>query len=112
VASYYVRNDHLGLAIPYTFMGTKHAYHPDFVVRLSGDSMLVLEIKGREDEQDKAKHEAAKRWAEAVSNWGCMGVWGFHVCRDPSLLAMELRAIREMPLTRLGLRFTDETSDT
>jgi type III restriction enzyme len=31
---------------------------------------LVLEIKGFEDDQDKAKHNAAKRWVSAVNNWG------------------------------------------
>lgn len=93
-ASFYVRNDHLGLVIPYEFMKIEHVYHPDFIVRLPDESMVLLEIKGYEDEQTKAKHEAAKRWVEAVSNWGRMGQWRFHVCRNPNLLAMELRQLR------------------
>ncbi len=44
----YARNDHLGLVIPYEFMGTEHSYEPDFLVRLVNDLNLLLEIKGYE----------------------------------------------------------------
>ena len=37
---------------------SSHAYVPDFLVRLSPDLTLVLEIKGYEDDQDRAKHQA------------------------------------------------------
>jgi len=93
VAQFYGRNDHLGLAIPYEFMKIEHVYYPDFIVRLPDESTVLLEIKGYEDEQTKAKHEAAKRWVEAVSNWGRMGRRHFHVCRNPNLLASELRSL-------------------
>jgi len=90
---FYVRNDHLGLAIPYKFMNIDQVYYPDFLVRLPDESTLLLEIKGYEDEQMRAKHSAARRWVEAVSNWGRMGVWRFHVCRNPQLLKEELAAL-------------------
>jgi len=92
-ALFYVRNDHLGLAILYEFMNIEHVYHPDFLVRLPDESTLLLEIKGYEDEQMRAKHAAARRWIEAVSNWGRMGKWRFHVCRNPNLLEQELRML-------------------
>ncbi len=41
-----------------------------FVVRLANGLMLILEIKGIEDEQDRAKHQAAQRWVAAVNHWG------------------------------------------
>jgi type III restriction enzyme len=50
----------------------------------------VLEIKGLETEQDKAKHEAARKWTAAVNNWGRLGKWAFHVSRDPQMLEKEL----------------------
>ncbi|MDD4890560.1 MAG: hypothetical protein PHU85_11605 [Phycisphaerae bacterium] len=28
---HYVRNDHMGLTIPYEFQGVDHAYEPDFL---------------------------------------------------------------------------------
>ena len=43
-----------------------------------------------ETEQDRAKHQAAKRWVEAVNNWGKLDAWGFHVCKDPQMLGLEL----------------------
>jgi type III restriction enzyme len=44
-------------------------------------------------EDDKAKHEAARRWIAAVNNWGKLGYWAFHVCRDPQLIERELLLI-------------------
>jgi type III restriction enzyme len=87
---YYVRNDHLELTIPYEFMGIDHAYEPDFLVRLKSGLTVVLEVKGAEDEQTKAKHTAARRWVEAVNNWGQLGEWTFHVTRNPQLVEREL----------------------
>jgi type III restriction enzyme len=92
-ALFYVRNDHLGLGIPYEFMNIEHVYYPDFLVRLPDESTLLLEIKGYEDEQMRAKHAAARRWIEAVSNWGQMGKWRFHVYRNPQLLQQELQKL-------------------
>jgi type III restriction enzyme len=43
------------------------------------------------DDQDRAKHQAAKRWVSAVNNWGLMGRWGFHVFKDPQMLGKELQ---------------------
>jgi type III restriction enzyme len=87
---WYARNDHLGLLIPYEYMNIDHSYEPDFVVRLASGATVVLEIKGFEDDQDNAKHTAAKRWITAVNNWGELGKWAFHVCRNPQLLDKEM----------------------
>ena len=91
VVRFYVRNDHLGLTVPYEYQGVDHAYEPDFIVRLANGVSLVLDIKGYEDDETKAKHNAARRWASAVNNWGELGRWAFHVCRDPQQLQRELR---------------------
>ena len=93
VVDYYVRNDHLGLSIPYEYTGVSHNYEPDFIVRLKNKANLILEIKGFEDDQERAKYGGANRWVSAVNNWGQLGRWAFHVCRDPQLLVEELGAI-------------------
>ena len=93
VVAYYVRNDHLGFGIPYEYTGTSHSYEPDFIVRLKNGVNIILEIKGFETEQDRAKHTAARRWASAVSNWGRLGKWDFHVCLDPQQLRHELASL-------------------
>lgn len=92
---FYVRNDHLGLMIPYEYQGVDHKYEPDYIVRLSNDVSLILEIKGYEDNRTKAKHSAAKRWIAAVNNWAQLGRWDFHVCRNPQLLAKEFAYLVE-----------------
>jgi type III restriction enzyme len=66
-------------------------YEPDYLVRLSNGITMVLEIKGFEDAQDQAKHEAARRWVTAVNNWSKPGKWDFHLNRDPQILERELR---------------------
>ena len=75
------------------------SYEPDYLVRLATPAAgapaltVVLEIKGMLTEEDKAKHEAARRWVAAVNNWGKLGRWAFHVCRDPQMLERELSFI-------------------
>lgn len=88
--SFYARNDHLGLVIPYEFQGVDHFYEPDFIVRLTSGLTVMLEVKGFEDAQTTAKHHAARRWVTAVNNAREHGIWTFHVSRDPQVLEREL----------------------
>lgn len=87
---FYARNDQLNFTIPYEYLGVSYHYEPDYLVRLANDVTLVVEIKGMETAQDKAKHQAAKRWVDAVNNWGKLGKWAFHVNRDPQVLGVEV----------------------
>jgi type III restriction enzyme len=91
---FYARNEGMGFIIPYEFLGADHSYEPDFLVRLTSTTSqpltLLLEIKGHEDDQVKAKHSGARRWVSAVNNWGQLGQWCFHVCRNPQLLGKEI----------------------
>jgi type III restriction enzyme len=91
----YARNDHMEFVIPYEYLGVSHGYIPDFLVRLRDGFTLILEIKGYEDDQDLAKHQAAQRWIKAVNNWGQLGQWDFHVCKDPQMLGRELGWLRD-----------------
>jgi type III restriction enzyme len=90
IARHYARNDQLNFTIPYEFMGVSYHYEPDYLVKLSNDVTLVLEIKGMETDQDRAKHQAARRWVAAVNNWGKLRKWAFHVNRDTHMLKSEL----------------------
>jgi type III restriction enzyme len=77
VASF-VKNSGLGFAVPYVLRGTAHDYLPDFVVKVGdGQRHLLVEIKGRTDEQTDAKKRAAQQWCEAVSAEGSFGRWDF-----------------------------------
>jgi N-terminal domain of anti-restriction factor ArdC len=87
---YYAKNDHLGLMIPYEYLGVEHNYLPDYLVRMANGVTLLLEIKGQEDNQAKAKHDSGHRWISAVNNWGKLGKWALHICRNPQMLEKEL----------------------
>lgn len=95
----YVRNDRPFLLIPYEYEGVQHHYEPDYILRMKSGKTTVLEMKGEEDDQDRAKHQAARRWVTAVNNWGRLGVWDFLVCRDPQMLP-KLLAQSESPAMR------------
>lgn len=47
--------------------GALRYYHPDFVVRLTDDSCLIIETKGREDVDVVLKDRRARRWCEDAS---------------------------------------------
>jgi type III restriction enzyme len=98
-ALYYAKNDHLGLTIPYEYLGVEHNYLPDYLVRTVNGVMLLLEIKGQEDNQAKAKHDAARRWISAVNNWAKLGQWELHVCRNPQMLERELEYVAHRTTT-------------
>jgi type III restriction enzyme len=96
--SFYARNDHLGLLIPYELFGVTLNYEPDFLVRLVDWRTVVLEIKGHEPNEALAKHAAAKRWVSAVNNWAQLNRWEFRVCHDPQRLGVELAGWLATPL--------------
>ena len=49
--------------------------------------MLILEVKGVESDESKAKHQFAEEWIQAVNSDGRFGIWRFAVSRDPSDVA-------------------------
>lgn len=51
---------------------------------------LILETKREEDDQDRAKHQAARRWVTAIDNWGRLGVWDFIICRNLPLIRRQI----------------------
>jgi type III restriction enzyme len=71
----YAKNDHLGFDIHYLWNGVRRRFVPDFLVRLAGGRTLVLEIKGEDSEQNRAKREALDAWVQAVNARGGFGVW-------------------------------------
>jgi type III restriction enzyme len=76
----YAKNDRLFLEIPYRYLGASFRYRPDFLIRLSNGTTLVLEAKGQPDEKDDAKATAARRWIDAVNCWKKLGRWHYAIC--------------------------------
>jgi type III restriction enzyme len=79
----WVKNDHLGFEILYVFKGVVLKYRPDYLIRLTGGKMLVLEVKGQDNQQDKTKREFLSEWVKTVNAHGGFGEWSCDVSRNP-----------------------------
>jgi len=86
----YVKNDRLDFTIPYEWEHEVHSYYPDFIVRLGlkdgSEANIIIEVKGFEDEQDRAKKTAAQRWVAAVNHHGGFGRWALKECKSQHVL--------------------------
>ena len=71
----WVKNDHLGFEIHYIHSGTHHKYRPDYIIRLTNGTHLILEVKGQPTQQDRSKEIALQEWIEAVNTQGGFGKW-------------------------------------
>ncbi|MDE3090078.1 MAG: DEAD/DEAH box helicase family protein [Chloroflexota bacterium] len=80
----WVKNDHLGFVVHYTFQGVVHAYWPDFLIHLKNGDMLVLETKGKDDQQNKTKREFLDEWVRAVNTDGRFRSWRWAVSKSPA----------------------------
>lgn len=93
----WAKNHKLYLEIPYIYFGTSHRYIPDFVVRLTNGSMLLIEGKGEADEKDDAKFTAARRWTQAVNTWNGLGQWRYEICWNANSLELLIEnALRDL----------------
>jgi type III restriction enzyme len=82
----FVKNDHLGFAIPYVHQGRSHSYVPDFLLRLvrpdgeDFDRVLIVEVSGGQKSPGPTKEKARTArdsWCPAVNNRGGLGRWGY-----------------------------------
>ena len=80
----WAKNDHLGFCVRYFYGGISRRYLPDFLVRLTNGKMLVLEVKGIETDESRAKHEALCEWVKAVNTVKTFGEWSCDVSYNPA----------------------------
>src|SRR5580704_8838048 len=79
----WVKNDHIGFEITYSFKGIIHKFRPDYLVRLTNGKTLILEVKGQDDQQQQTKREFLSEWVRAVNGHGGFGEWTADVSRHP-----------------------------
>lgn len=91
----WVKNDRLGFTIPYRHRGLLSNYIPDFIVVTDRGESVIIEIKGREDDDADAKSKAAERWVEAVNGLGDQGVWQYLLINDPGKVGLHLNAFTD-----------------
>lgn len=80
----YAKNDHLGFHVHYMWAGSRRRYTPDFIVRLANGTLLALEIKGEDDQKNRAKRAALAEWVNAVNALGGFGRWAWDVAFKPA----------------------------
>jgi type III restriction enzyme len=78
----YVKNQNLGLEVPYLMGGAARKYLPDFIVRLDDghpDPLnLIVEVKGYRPEDAKEKANTMNAyWVPGVNNLSKFGRWAF-----------------------------------
>jgi type III restriction enzyme len=87
----FAKNDHLGFQVYYLWNGARRRYIPDFLIRLSNGATLVLEIKGLDSEQDRAKRSALDAWVKGVNTKGGFGIWCWDVVFEPAQINDAIR---------------------
>jgi type III restriction enzyme len=99
----YVKNDHLGFTIPYTFEGEEHQYIPDFIAvmddghGIDNPLNLIVEVTGERKPEKAAKVSTAKTlWVPAVNNHGGFGRWAFFEVTDPHNVKNSIRGYLKM----------------
>jgi type III restriction enzyme len=80
----WAKNDHLGFEITYSFRGVIRKFRPDYLVRMASGKMLVLEVKGQDNQEQQTKREFLSEWIRAVNGHGGFGEWTSAVSRHPS----------------------------
>ncbi|MGI9250404.1 MAG: BPTD_3080 family restriction endonuclease [Pseudohongiellaceae bacterium] len=80
----FVKNDHLYFVIFYNFNGVVHKYYPDYLIRLTDNDYLVLEVKGQDNAKVKAKAKALDEWCTAVNAHGGFGHWQSAISYHPT----------------------------
>ena len=80
----WVKNEHIGFRIKYMYNGVLHEYWPDFLIRLKNNVTLVLEIKGKDDDQNREKRRYLEEWTDVVNEDGNYGTWTWDVAFHPA----------------------------
>ena len=117
----YVKNQGLGLEIPYRSGSEFRTYIPDFVVLVddghgADDPLrLVVEVKGYRGEDAKDKKATMETfWVPGVNNLGAHGRWAFAEFRDVYTMQADFEDKVEREFDNLIERFTlrDENRST
>jgi type III restriction enzyme len=93
----FVKNDHLGFAIKYNFKGVVKNYFPDYVIHLNNGDYLILEVKGQDSDENRAKREFLNLWVLAVNQNNKFGKWHWAVVFNSSEIHDILNKYKEFP---------------
>ena len=102
----YVKNQGLGLEVPYQYGSNSRKYLPDFIVQIEdgqgGILNLIVEIKGYRGEDAKEKKATMDTyWIPGVNSLGSYGRWAFVELRDVYLMEEEFTRKIEAEFNRI-----------
>lgn len=80
----WAKNDHLEFKVRYLWNGSSRNFIPDYFIRLNNGKTLVLEVKGQDSDQNRAKRAAMNTWVQAINSHGGFGQWCFDVVFEPA----------------------------
>lgn len=96
----YVKNQGLGLEVPYKDGSVSRLYIPDFIVQIDDGHgrenplHLVVEVKGYRHENVKLKSQTMRsQWIPGVNNLGTYGRWTFEEFNDVFEIDKEFKAL-------------------
>lgn len=110
----YVKNQGLGLEVPYKDGSTARQYLPDFIVKVDDghgpdDPLhLVVEVKGYRRENVKLKSSTMReQWIRGVNNLGTFGRWAFEEFSDVYEMQKEFTAFIDRAISGAGEQKTE-----
>ena len=113
----YVKNQGLGLEVPYKFGSNARSYFPDFIVQIDDGNFvddplnLIVDVKGFRNENAKLKSETMNtRWIPGVNNLGRWGRWGFAEIEDARTASDELNVLVNNCLLQSNCAMTKQYS--
>ena len=109
----YVKNQGLGLEVPYKDGSTARLYVPDFVVNIDDGNgpddplHLIVEVKGYRRENVKLKSETMRqKWIRGVNNLGTFGRWAFEEFNDVFEMQKEFATLIDNAVAANGVEGT------
>ena len=69
--------------ITYSYRGLIRKFRPDYLIKLTNGKMLVLEVKGQDNQEQQTKREFLSERVRAVNGHGGFGSWAADVSRHP-----------------------------
>ncbi len=113
----YVKNQNLGLEVPYRYGSEARKYLPDFTVLVddgNGDDdplHLIVEIKGYRGEDAKEKKATMDTyWVPGVNNLGAYGRWAFAEFTEVYQIEADFEAKVEAHFNQMIDQFATETA--
>ncbi|MBP6013148.1 MAG: DEAD/DEAH box helicase family protein [Alphaproteobacteria bacterium] len=115
----YVKNQGLGLEVPYRDGSTARHYFPDFIVQIDDGRgrddplALVVEVKGYRAENVKLKSETMRQqWIRGVNNLGSFGRWAFIEFGDVYEMQEQFEALIDRAVADIAEHRPAEADDT